>query len=265
MADRYTLEQIQEFWRQQALTHGQSVAASWSDAPVIEMEAREVLKYLNDEDRVLDIGCANGWTTVHLASHKRINVLGLDYIPEMIEQANIRLAAHQAELLGKVTFGVGNLTGLQEPSDNYDKVIAIRVVINLGDWCNQLRGLKECARVLKPGGLLLLSEATVQGWESLNRFRREWELSDIPMPAFNNYVDQDRLIADTADVLELVEVVNFASTYYVGTRILKPLLIRALGVHVDAANPNLDWNLWFSQLPAAGEYGTQKLFVFRKR
>lgn len=219
MADRYTLEQIQDFWRQQALTHGQSVAASWSDAPVIEMEAREVLKYLNDDDRVLDIGCANGWTTLHLASHKRINVLGLDYIPEMIEQANIRLAAEQSKLMGNVTFGVGNLTDLQQPSDHYDKVIAIRVVINLGEWANQLRGIKECARVLKPGGLLLLSEATIQGWERLNGFRREWDLSEIPMPAFNTYLDQERLAADTADVLELLEVVNFASTYYVGTRI----------------------------------------------
>ena len=39
----------------------------------------------------------------------------------------------------------------------------------------------------------------------------------IPMPGFNT------------GELELVELVNFASTCFVGTRLLKPLLSRALG------------------------------------
>jgi hypothetical protein len=43
------------------------------------------------------------------------------------------------------------------------------------------------------------------------------------------------------------------------------LLDRALGGVIDVANPNMEWNRWLSQLPAWGDYGTQKLFVFRKR
>jgi SAM-dependent methyltransferase len=265
LSDRYTLEQIQDFWRKQALTHGQSSAASWSDAPVIEMETREILRFLNDGDHVLDIGCANGSTTVKFAAQKHIDVLGLDCIPEMIDQANVRLAGLRGQLAGNVCFGEGNIVDLQQPTAHYDKVIVIRVVINLGEWDNQLQGLKECARVLKPGGLLLLSEATLQGWNRLNAFRREWGLPDIPMPGFNNYLDQERLIAETSGDFEVVEVIDFASTYYVGTRVLKPLLIQALGVKVDVADPNLEWNRWFAQLPAAGDYGTQKLFVFRRR
>ena len=42
------------------------------------------------------------------------------------------------------------------------------------------------------------------------------------------------------------------------------LLSRALGGIVDAANPDLEWNRWFSMLPPSGDYGTQKLFLFRK-
>ena len=114
-------------------------------------------------------------------------------------------------------------------------------------------------------GLLLLSEATVQGWRRLNAFRNEWGMPDIPMPAFNNYLDQDLVVEETASVLELVSLVNFASSYYVGTRVLKPLLIQALGAQIAAADPNLHWNRWFSSLPAAGDFGTQKLFVLRKR
>jgi hypothetical protein len=118
--------------------------------------------------------------------------------------------------------------------------------------------------VLKRGGTLLVSEATVQGWRRLNLFRQEWGLPDIPMPPFNQYLDEDRLLADLPADLELVEVVNFASSYYVGTRVLKPLLARALGGDVNAADPEMEWNRWFAALPPGGDYGTQKLFILRK-
>jgi hypothetical protein len=62
----------------------------------------------------------------------------------------------------------------------------------------------------------------------------------------------------------LVDIADFASTYYVGTRVLKPLIIRALGAGLDVADPEAEWNRWFAQLPAWGDYGTQKLFVFKK-
>jgi hypothetical protein len=64
--------------------------------------------------------------------------------------------------------------------------------------------------------------------------------------------------------MKLVEVSNFASTYYVGTRVLKPLLAKATNAPLNIADPHAEWNRWFSQLPAAGDYGTQKLFVFEK-
>jgi SAM-dependent methyltransferase len=153
---------------------------------------------------------------------------------------------------------------LKEPDASYDKVTAIRVIINLGEWERQRAALLECARVVRPGGLLLLSEATVQGWQRLNKLRREWGLPDIPMPPFNRYLDQDAVVAALSPRLELVGIADFASTYYVGTRVLKPLLARALGASVDVADPEAEWNRWCAQLPAWGDYGTQKLFVFRK-
>jgi ubiquinone/menaquinone biosynthesis C-methylase UbiE len=232
---------------------------------VIEMEIRNILQRLEDNDRVLDVGCANGYSTVQFASQRRVNIRGVDYIPEMIEQARQRLQGFADKLLGKVEFEMGDITGLNEPNDSYDKVVVIRVIINLGHWSRQLKGLRECARVLKPGGTLLLSEATMQGWRKLNAFRREWGLFDIPMPPFNQYVDQDQVIEAMSPELHLAELVNFASTYYVGTRVLKPLLIQALGEKINVADPNMYWNNWFAQLPAWGDYGTQKLFVFRKK
>lgn len=260
----FSVEQIRRFWTQQALEHGQSVEASWSDRMVVEMEIREISKRLVDGERVLDVGCGNGYSTVRLAAARRVSIRGLDYIPEMIEQARLRLREGASALVGTVEFDVGDVTSLNVPTESYDKVVAVRTIINLGEWSRQLRGLRECARVLKRGGELLLSEATCQGWRRLNGFRREWGLPEIPMKPFNEYLDEERMMQEISPELRPLEVVNFSSTYYFGTRILKPLLISALGTGLDAANPNMEWNRWFAQLPSWGDYGTQKLFVFKK-
>ncbi len=262
--EKFSLEQVRDFWGRQAVKYGQSQSASWSDHAVIEMEIREIVKYLSAGDRVLDVGCANGYSTVQFASGKRIDIQGIDFIPEMIRQSRARLKGLPNKLMGKVDFKVGDITALDRQKTVYDKVVAIRVLINLKGWNRQLRGLRECVRVLKTGGTLLLSEATLQGWKRLNKFRKEWGLADIPMPPFNQYIDQDKLIKAASSHLQLIKIVDFASTYYVGTRVLKPLLIKALGANINAADPDMEWNRLFAQLPSWGDYGTQKLFVFKK-
>jgi ubiquinone/menaquinone biosynthesis C-methylase UbiE len=210
------------------------------------------------------VGCANGYSSIQFACGRRIQLRGLDYVPEMIEQARARLGAMQDKLDGSIEFDVGDITQLKEPSNSYDKAIVVRVLINLGTWERQVSGLSECIRVLKSGGLLLLSEATLQGWQRLNALRGEWGMEDILMPPFNQYLDQDKVITALNGQAKLLELSNFASTYYVGTRVLKPLLAQATHAPVSVADPNAEWNRWFSQLPPAGDYGTQKLFVFRK-
>jgi SAM-dependent methyltransferase len=265
MSDRYTLDQIRAFWTEQARQHQQSPDASWSDRSVLELEIDELLRHITDGQRVLDIGCANGFSTLRLASQRRVAIHGVDYIPEMIDQARARLAAEREVIVGAVTFDVGDITALTLPPATFDAVVVIRVLINLSTWENQRRGLGEALRMVKPGGMLLLSEATLQGWSRLNAFRHEWGLPPIPMPAFNQYLDQDQVIDTASASADLVSVVHFASTYYVATRVLKPLLIEALGRPIDVADPRMEWNRWSASLPAAGDYGVQRLFIFRKR
>jgi SAM-dependent methyltransferase len=264
MAKRMTREKIFRFWRGQAEIHGQSHAASWSDRYAVELEIEQLARRIEDGDRVLDIGCANGYSTLRLASRRRIDIRGVDYAPEMIDQAREALRSANAQG-AKIEFAVDDVTDLSEPSDRYDKVTVTRVIINLGEWDQQVRGLRESLRVVRPGGLLLVSEACLQGWNSLNRIRAEWGLDPIPMPPFNNYLDQERVIDALAPEARLLELSNFSSTYYVGTRVLKPLLAKAVDAGVDVADPDMDWNRWFAMLPAAGDYGVQSLFVFEKR
>ncbi|MBI4534460.1 MAG: class I SAM-dependent methyltransferase, partial [Candidatus Melainabacteria bacterium] len=224
MSNKYSLDEIKTFWTEQAKKHGKSPAASWSDHNVIELEIAEISARLNNGDRVLDIGCANGYSTLHFAESRNIQIVGLDYIPEMIAEANENLRSFPKEAGSKVDFAVGNIMCLEQPDASYDTVVVVRVLINLGSWENQKLAMSECSRVLKPGGMLLLSEATVQGWRKINLLRGEWNLSEIPMPPFNEYLDQDKVIQEVSPTMELVELVNFSSTYFVLTRLFKPLL-----------------------------------------
>src|SRR5947208_16858376 len=107
----------------------------------------------------------------------------------MIEAARARLEHVRAGLRGTVEFEVGDALALDEHDAAYDAVVCVRVIINLGEWERQARGLAECVRVLRPGGVFLLSEATLQGWRRLNALRAEWGLPAIAMPGFNEYVD----------------------------------------------------------------------------
>jgi ubiquinone/menaquinone biosynthesis C-methylase UbiE len=264
MPEQLSLDDIRNYWTAQANAHGKSHAASWSDRYAIDLEIGRLASCLDNGDRVLDVGCANGYSTIQYAAAKPVRLRGLDYIPEMIEQAHGRLAEFPGRLQGEVEFAVGDITNLDEPDATYDKVIVTRVVINLHDWEHQRKALHECARVVKPGGRLLLSEATLQGWRRMNALRTEWGLPEIPMPGFNLYLDEDQVTDALAGQMELERIDNFASTYFVATRVIKPLLAEALGGTVDPALPEMEWNRWAAQLPAWGDYGTQKLFVFRR-
>jgi SAM-dependent methyltransferase len=258
-------DEIRDYWRNQAISFGEDHKASWTDVNAINLEIAEVSRRLRDDTRVIDIGCANGFSTINYAQRFRIDIKGVDYIPEMIAAANAGLSAPAAPLMGAVTFAIGDITALEEPNGYYDTAIVTRLIINLAQREKQIAAIREAARTVKAGGTLLLSEATREGLQRLNSFRSEWGLQPIPEPPFNNYVDEELIRTAAPDLLNLEEISNFASTYFVGTRVLKPLLAGALGNRVDPARAEMEWNRFFSLLPSAGDYGTQKLFVFRRR
>ena len=258
-----TPEEIQEFWSEQARIHGESPSASWSDHRVIELEIGAIGARLQPGASLLDAGCANGYSSARYAA-LGARTVGIDYVPEMVKHAESRRKTLPPDVAEKLEFRVGDITSLEFEDGLFDAVVCTRVIINLPVWSRQMQGLRECGRVLRHGGVLLLSEATEQGWRRLNAMRREWGLDEIPMPPFNLYLDQDRMLETVADDFAVEEVVDFASSYYVATRVLKPLLARLAEAAVDVADPDAEFNRWAAALPSAGDYGTQKLFVLRR-
>lgn len=100
---------------------------------------------------VIDLGCGPGHTAMACA-RKAARVIGIDVTPEMVVAA-AALAAQRN--LSNVEFRVGNVENLPFVSNSLD-VVTSRVSAH--HYSDISRALAEAFRVLKPGGLMLISD-----------------------------------------------------------------------------------------------------------
>lgn len=94
---------------------------------------------------VLEVGCGEGYGTALLARSAR-SVLGVDY--------DALTVAHAAARYPQACFVRANLAALPVPSAAVDVVATLQVLEHVWDHAGFLR---ECRRVLRPGGLLIVT------------------------------------------------------------------------------------------------------------
>jgi len=120
------------------------------------MEATEELAALLDAapgDHVLDVGSGIGGPARYMADRFGCQVTGIDLTPEFCDAAR-----HLTGLMGmsdRVAFEQGNATAMPFEDASFDKAYSMNVSMNIADKAGFYG---EIARVLKPGGRLLLSE-----------------------------------------------------------------------------------------------------------
>lgn len=101
--------------------------------------------------RVLEIGCGSG-QMLHDLLQRRYEVVGVDLSPGMIEASRRLIQERLPD--AKMQLLVGDIESLCFPSASFDVVLAAGVIEYLG---SDEKSFREISRVLKPGGVVLLS------------------------------------------------------------------------------------------------------------
>jgi ubiquinone/menaquinone biosynthesis C-methylase UbiE len=221
---------IKEYWESQAQTHGDSHWASWGDNWMIELEIDTIGKHIKENDRVLDIGCANGFATFRQAeSHKLASITGVDFAANMVAAAE--KTKQQKGVGDDINFSQGDVRFLQFPDNTFDVAYTTRVLINLPTWEQQMQGIAECIRVVKPNGIIVLSEGFWEPLMLLNAMRSLKNLPALVEHDFNRYLKLSVLEAHLNKRGLNYQIEDFSSIYYLGSRFLRDL------VTVPAAYP----------------------------
>jgi SAM-dependent methyltransferase len=126
-------------------------------AGVYERIAREVAGEAH-RGRVLDVGSGPGHVAVRVAElAPQADVTGLDPIAEMVERAAARAAARG--LSTRVRFTEGGVEEMPFGDGTFDLVVS---TFSMHHWEDQIHGLREIRRVLRPGGQAVVYD--LQGW-----------------------------------------------------------------------------------------------------
>jgi SAM-dependent methyltransferase len=210
---------IKAFWQDRALNASLGTeAVTHTDRNQRLLEIEVLLQYLPRGQRVLDIGCGNGYSTA-LIARVASQVVGIDYSEAMIERAR-QEQGHAAN----VEFRVADILNLQLPPASFDVAVSQRCLINLPSWEAQQQALRNISQVLKPGGCLFLQEGSRQGREKLNQAREGLGLSRMPPVDYNLDFDEDKLWPFLRQSFDIVEVRRFG-LYDLISRVVHPLLV----------------------------------------
>lgn len=134
----------------------------------LKRRARKIIEGLEpkDGDKILDLGCGDGFY-LFLLSNLGVNLrlIGSDFDKVGLESAKRNLKD------GKIQLIEGDLMKkLPFENDQFNKIILSEVTEHLP---NDLKGLKEVYRILKPGGILCLSVPNANYplfWDPMNWF-----------------------------------------------------------------------------------------------
>ncbi|MBB6421397.1 cyclopropane-fatty-acyl-phospholipid synthase family protein [Streptomyces sp. AK010] len=110
--------------------------------------------------KVLDLGCGTGGPGVRLAKWSDADITGISVSAQDVALASQR--ARDEGVADRIRFQQANATRMPFEDGTFDRVLALESVVHITD---RVRALKEIARVLKPGGRVVLTDYIVLGPE----------------------------------------------------------------------------------------------------
>jgi cyclopropane fatty-acyl-phospholipid synthase-like methyltransferase len=249
-------EENRNFWDERAALGD---IAGTNDFLLKELELKLLRERIPDNARVLDIGCGNGQTLIMLAREKNCSCVGIDFSEKMVELAVNNVKKHGQER--HILLQQGAIQKLPEDIGLFDCVITERTLINLGSEKEQYNAFVNIMKHVDNEGRYLMIESSIDGLRRINELRQSFGLEPIN-PPWHNVFFREEFVQSWADhkyILE--ETFPFSSTYYLLSRVVYAKIAndKKEELHYDS-----DINLIACKLPAVGNFGPARLWVWRK-
>lgn len=130
-------------------------------------------KYIKKEDKILDIGCGAGRTTINLFKNGYKNIIGLDLSTNLINYAK----SYSQENKLDINFVNGDATKLEYDNNTFDAVIfSFNGMQCIPGKKNRDNVLKEVYRVLKPNGVYIF---TAHNRDDSGEYQKFWDEEKI--------------------------------------------------------------------------------------
>ncbi|AKO53205.1 biotin biosynthesis protein BioC [Marinobacter psychrophilus] len=149
---------------------------------------------------VVDLGCGTGWFTRQLAQRFGAHTVGVDLAPGMLA-----FAKAQSKALSKAPSNALRPETIQWLEADAERLPLAGQSVDLIysnlmiQWCHNPQGvLRECQRVLRPGGQLWVSTLLLG---TLQELQQAWTLADPHQQHVNGFISAADFAATTAEIL----------------------------------------------------------------
>jgi len=171
-----------ELWATRAARYGSTLAATASTAWVRAGTLRRLHRLIRRGDRVLEVGCGNGNLLGALAEGCR--AVGADLTMEMLRLAR----THQPHVHDLAR---ADAASLPFHGGSFDVAYTSRSLINVQDRAMQGAAIREILRVVKPSGIVMLSENFKEPVGRLNRAKARFRAGPPEIDAYNLLLSLD--------------------------------------------------------------------------
>jgi 2-polyprenyl-3-methyl-5-hydroxy-6-metoxy-1,4-benzoquinol methylase len=152
LSDHSALNKVRYPWSQKYLTYPQFYASRLWEYPWAILHAQ-----LEPGMQCADVGCGESPFTIYLKETAGCEVLGFDPdIHRRDSQDNFGVSESYIKRTG-LKIVASSIDSLQSDESRFDRVFCISVMEHIPDFHVRAKGVKEVARILKPGGLALIT------------------------------------------------------------------------------------------------------------
>lgn len=130
--------------------------------------------------RVLDAACGEGYGS-HLLAARAAQVVGLDVSAEAIRHARKRYG-----VTSNLSFVEGRCDRMDFPDASFDAVVSFETIEHIAE---QSETLAEFRRVLKPGGLMIISSPNRKTYSDDRNYQNEFHIREFYRQEFEAFLE----------------------------------------------------------------------------